>query len=149
MINSSVYPVKKNTCGQSQLGLEYIRDAFQKKVHMEGNCPNLTLLPTPLQKQGTKQQGTFFGFRPPPPLKTREICWIFLDVLKSMNFGSKLFQTALTTIHLQTEVNKSLLGLRGDIIQQIFKHFNPLKPKMKKLFDPLLPLKKFPSKKVF
>ena len=46
-----------------------------------------------------------------------------------MNFGSKLFQTALTTIHLQTEVNKSLLGLRGDIIQQIFKHFNPFKPK--------------------
>ena len=39
-------------------------------------------------------------------------------------FSSKLFQTALTTIHLQTDVNKSLLGLRGEIIPQIFKHFD-------------------------
>ena len=40
-----------------------------------------------------------------------------------MNFGSKLFQTALTIIHIQTDVNKSLLGLRAEIITQIFKHF--------------------------
>ena len=38
-----------------------------------------------------------------------------------MNFGSKLFQTALTTISLHTEVNKSLLGFGGEIIQQKFK----------------------------
>ena len=43
-----------------------------------------------------------------------------------MNIGSKLFQTAFTTIYLQTDVNKSLLGLRGEIILQIFKHFNSL-----------------------
>ena len=38
-----------------------------------------------------------------------------------MNFGSKLLQTALTTISLHTEVNKSLLGFGGEIIQQKFK----------------------------
>ena len=26
------------------------RDAFKKKVHMGGNCPNLSLPPPPLQK---------------------------------------------------------------------------------------------------
>ena len=46
-----------------------------------------------------------------------------------MNFGSKLFQTALTIIHIQTDVNKSLLGLRGEIIPQIFKHFDSFEPK--------------------
>ena len=99
----------------------------KKKVHMEGNCPNLTLTPPPLQKQGKNRRDFFGVLDPPPPLKTREICWIFLDVLKSMNFGSKLFQTALTTIHLQTEVNKSLLRLKGKLFNKfsnILTHLN-------------------------
>ena len=75
--------------------------------------PTSVYLPPPPSKVGNKIEVIDLL----PPLETREICWIFLDVLKSMNFGSKLFQTALTTIHLQTEVNKSLLGLRGKIIQ--------------------------------
>ena len=40
-----------------------------------------------------------------------------------MNFGSKLFQTALTTIHLQTEVNKSLLRLFNKF-SNILTHLN-------------------------
>ena len=44
-----------------------------------------------------------------------------------MYFGSKLFQTALTTIHLQTEVNKSLLRLKGKLFNKfsnILTHLN-------------------------
>ena len=44
-----------------------------------------------------------------------------------MYFGSKLFQTALTNIHLQTEVNKSLLRLKGKLFNKfsnILTHLN-------------------------
>ena len=70
---------------------------------MEGNCPDLTLPPPPFKSREQNRREFFGVYDPPPPLKTREICWIVLYVPKSMNFGSKLFQTSLTTIHLQTE----------------------------------------------
>ena len=38
-----------------------LRDAFQKKNHMEGHCPNL-LLPPPPSNVETKLKGTFLGF---------------------------------------------------------------------------------------
>ena len=39
-----------------------IRDAFKKKLHMEGHGPNLILPPSPPSKVGTKIEGTFFRF---------------------------------------------------------------------------------------
>ena len=60
MINSSVYPVKKNTCGQSQLGLEYIRDAFQKKSPYGGKLSQPQFTPSPPSKVGNKIERIFF-----------------------------------------------------------------------------------------
>ena len=49
------------------------RDAFKKKVHMGGNCPNLSL-PPPLFKSREQNRKELFGaLDPPPPSKLGKI----------------------------------------------------------------------------
>ena len=47
----------------------FIRDAFQKKVHMEGLCPNLSLPPPPFKSRELNRKDIFIALDPPHPLK--------------------------------------------------------------------------------
>ena len=53
---------------------------LQKKVHVEGHCPNLSLPPPP-SKVGNKIERTFFCLLTHlTPLKTREICYTEVEI---------------------------------------------------------------------
>ena len=90
-----------------------LRDAFQKKVHMEGNSPNLSLPPPPF-KIREQNRKNFFLAQDPPPLKTREISYAFFVFLETMNFGQNSSTLLKISLVYKTINIFSLLFLKGN-----------------------------------